>query len=478
MAQFIGPFGFVSNFFDDGTTALYDLQAVATLQLGSRVFVYATGDAASNDSTGGVTVLELDPLTVTLSHVQTVLDGGSIRLTSPRALTAATVGGKQFIAVAAEDDNAISVFEVETSGANAGKLTFTDSVTDAALLLDVDELSVMDVDGNTVIVALSSNFNKLAFYALSSSGQLTIVESVSDSPSVPLSGLAGMESFEGPAGRNMLLTNSLSEGFGLWRLESNGTLNLLDKDTSYLSLGNSFNQGVVFRTGGHSYVYTHGIGRTEAQGYEIVGDELVPMIFDVKKGDKPALDENVGREGLRIINVEGEQFLLARVANSQLIFGVGNDGTLTLLQEIRNFEMTGALFGGVVSGAAIEVDGRGFLFMPGFGPSGPYGISAITIGADNDLRTGTKKADVMVFLGGDDVAEGGGGADRMFGGAGSDELLGEGGNDKLDGGDDGDILSGGDGDDQRRPPHRVAAERREAGHRQRPGQRQKNGHQQ
>ena len=36
----------------------------------------------------------------------------------------------------------------------------------------------------------------------------------------------------------------------------------------------------------------------------------------------------------------------------------------------------------------------------------------------------------------------------------------------------------GDGDDQRRPPHRVAAERREAGHRQRPGQRQKNGHQQ
>lgn len=66
----------------------------------------------------------------------------------------------------------------------------------------------------------------------------------------------------------------------------------------------------------------------------------------------------------------------------------------------------------------------------------------------DDILIGSKKADTIRALGGDDVVYGGGGNDKLFGGAGNDELYGGSGNDKLRGDAGVDVLIGGAGKDK------------------------------
>lgn len=77
------------------------------------------------------------------------------------------------------------------------------------------------------------------------------------------------------------------------------------------------------------------------------------------------------------------------------------------------------------------------------------GKRATIVGTDvrNEIK-GTKRADVIVALGGNDRVRGRGGSDRICGGAGKDRLLGGGGNDRLFGGAGKDLLVGGKGRDR------------------------------
>jgi hypothetical protein len=71
------------------------------------------------------------------------------------------------------------------------------------------------------------------------------------------------------------------------------------------------------------------------------------------------------------------------------------------------------------------------------GAVGPtcFGKPATIIGSsEGELLKGTKKADVIVALGGRDRVEGGGGADRICGGGGRDRIFGGFGNDQINGG--------------------------------------------
>lgn len=64
-----------------------------------------------------------------------------------------------------------------------------------------------------------------------------------------------------------------------------------------------------------------------------------------------------------------------------------------------------------------------------------------------DRLVGTKRADVICGLGGDDTIFGRGGADRILGGTGNDVIRGGGGRDAVDGGEGADRLVGSAGDD-------------------------------
>lgn len=85
-------------------------------------------------------------------------------------------------------------------------------------------------------------------------------------------------------------------------------------------------------------------------------------------------------------------------------------------------------------------------------------VSAVAFANDEfgDRVPGTKDADELTMLdgndrvyarGGDDTVDGGGGDDRIRGGRGDDALFGGNGEDRLKGGQDNDYLDGGDGDD-------------------------------
>jgi Ca2+-binding RTX toxin-like protein len=68
----------------------------------------------------------------------------------------------------------------------------------------------------------------------------------------------------------------------------------------------------------------------------------------------------------------------------------------------------------------------------------------------DDILTGTKAANFIDALAGNDQVSGGGGDDRLYGNAGKDTLIGEDGNDFLLGGTGDDTLSGGTGNDDLR----------------------------
>jgi Ca2+-binding RTX toxin-like protein len=91
------------------------------------------------------------------------------------------------------------------------------------------------------------------------------------------------------------------------------------------------------------------------------------------------------------------------------------------------------------------------------GPDGPgdnprprcLGKRATIVGTSkrNRLR-GTRRADVIVALGGNDIVDGRGGNDRICAGSGNDRVKGGDGNDRVDGGSGNDLLDGGAGKDR------------------------------
>jgi len=127
----------------------------------------------------------------------------------------------------------------------------------------------------------------------------------------------------------------------------------------------------------------------------------------------------------------------------------GPDGTLVVVGDDARVEQHAVLVRlRAASGAVVAPPAAPAASVPGC-----HGHPATLVGsADNDRLRGTRKADVVVALGGDDVIKGlggndvvcaGDGNDKVSGGSGKDRLYGERGKDRLVGGSGKDRLVGG-----------------------------------
>lgn len=169
------------------------------------------------------------------------------------------------------------------------------------------------------------------------------------------------------------------------------------------------------------------------------------------------LDTSFGDGGERVVEMPGTQLVntLAIAPDGKIVVG-GTTGETPALTDMFALRLQGdppSAGGGPAGGGAGGGGGGGKSRVPRCA-----GKRATVIGTNGKNRLkGTKRADVIVALGGNDSIDGrggndlicaGGGDDKVAGGDGKDRLYGQSGKDSLKGGPGNDSLDGGAGNDR------------------------------
>lgn len=105
-----------ANIIDDATVNLDDVEALTTINGGGRSFVVAAGNTAQGLSAFELTSSGLTQAGLTNPNVQ---DNGVLNLSAIYSVISAQVGSKTFVIATAENDNGLSVFEIQNLPVNA-----------------------------------------------------------------------------------------------------------------------------------------------------------------------------------------------------------------------------------------------------------------------------------------------------------------------------------------------------------------------
>jgi Ca2+-binding RTX toxin-like protein len=302
---------------------------------------------------------------------------------SVEKLAQVTVGGSTYIFTAGYYSDALAVFRVNANGT----LTRTDSALDGD---DPDYrfenpygVATHKIGNKAFVFIGGSTDNGISSFAVSSSGELTFVGSVTGVDK-PYEMTAGRYN-----GRDLLFVSDIDDQtIQVYTIGANGALTFLSETPDYIN-------------GDYSRIY-----------------------------------------GLKVLNVDGVPFLIATAANQDAILVLSLDASdnLRIVQTFSDgVELNGA------NGFSIERMGdRVFLVVAA---QDGNRVSVVEIGAGADPIIGTADDDRMVGHLGDDDLIGMDGNDELFGGAGDDVLSGRADNDTLFGGSGEDVLIGGDGND-------------------------------
>lgn len=166
-------------------------------------------------------------------------------------------------------------------------------------------------------------------------------------------------------------------------------------------------------------------------GLSVVSTTSVPLILD-------------GVSTMDLFHIDGVPFIAAVAEDSDTLslWGIGSGGVLSLITSFQDSASTSLEV--PLGVAVVEFDGRYFALTTG---GIDDGITAIEIGAEDDVLAGDEQGNAIFGLGGQDALIGERGPDTLNGGVGNNLLAGGLQNDLVIGGDGNDILIGDAGND-------------------------------
>lgn len=424
----------ISDSVVDFTTSpeLYGARYVTSAVINGTTYVYVAG---SNDD--GIQILSLaeDGTMTAEGYVQ---NGGSNLLDLPNEMSVVTVGAKQFLVVTGFYSDAITVFEISRSPDTEGQLLFTDNEQDGTIPLNgATRIEGFTTSGGSFVAVTAEISGAVSTFRVLSTGVLSHVSTIEDTGNADyrLSGAAGTSMVE-IGGRLFLYVASYSEdGVNVFSVANNGVLTFVDS----VYFGNvSVSDVLVANFNGADLMIVGDHGNDELMVYS-VGADGIPVYLS--NYDSYALTGSYNGYNLELLEIDGVQFLVTQGSSTDevQIYSVQADGTITEQQSLSSTYLDGAYDVHV-----IDIGGRQYILA---GAENASRVTALEIGAGDDVLVGSQDDDRMIGLGGNDDMIGRAGNDEMHGGSGEDMLSGRTGNDDLHGGAGADVLLGDAGRD-------------------------------
>lgn len=485
---------------------------VATTVIDGQVYVYASGFLDD-----GVQVLRMDA-DGQLTPIGAVRASGPNPLAGPAELDVTEVGGRLYLIVTSTGDDAVMSFEIGTTGLRAGLLTRADAVQGGSPDHDLDHpdhVEAFDTAAGSFIAVAANDSNAVFIYQLSDTGQMTLIDSAGaaggasdltlhtigarsflyvsgetgdsiavfevadDGTLTEATGVSPVDPVGEPLkaatiGDAELLVNANSDGlFSVFALSDDGTPAFLSSYDAQANDGfTDLRRFEIVTIEGATFIFSvigDGVGI-----YSLEEDGTITLVTTVAS----AADLRVAT-GLQHQEIDGRHFIVVNASDADAVttieIGAGDDlifgspGDDTILGFAGNDNLSGA------DGHDVILAGTGDdLIFPGFGSdtvNGGDGVDtvnysntwAVNVRLFGDRASGEGFRDSLVsienivgstlddLLSGDDganVIDGEAGNDRILGLSGEDVLIGGAGADVLRGGRDNDLAQGGDDDDR------------------------------
>jgi uncharacterized delta-60 repeat protein len=261
-------------------------------------------------------------------------------------------------------------------------------------------------------------------------------------PLVPATGDFGYDVLVQPDGKLVLIGGGVGSGFLVSRLTPDGSFDEGFADRQGIAAINFGASDSDFPQAGAALQAN---GKIVVAGYSQTGASSQIVVARLQPGG--ALDTTFSSDGQQTL--PGTTAYAVELQPDGRIVVAGDNGADALIARLQG---DGLLGGGAPAGGGPGGGGGGVTQVPRCA-----GKRATIVGSSRANRLkGTRRADVIVALGGNDrIAAGrgndlicaGNGNDRIDGGLGNDRLYGQNGNDKLGGASGKDKLSGGAGKD-------------------------------
>ncbi|MEM1390230.1 MAG: beta-propeller fold lactonase family protein [Pseudomonadota bacterium] len=392
-----GTLTFVDDVVDDGTLRLDGALGVATVTVAGDNYVIISGEFDD-----GISVFSIDQFGQ-LTNVFNLGDSADLGINGAATLTTFTAGSLQFLVVSGFQDDALSVFRIETNGS----LVEVDAVFDPDFPpLELDGTvfnSFVKLDGRTFVFGTGQNDDGISVFELGGGAD-------------NFAGGGADDTLLGFGGDDILFGND-----GEDRIRGGSDNDLISGGNQSDDLNGQNGNDTVSGGGGRDLV-KGGAGNDSLQG-----------------GDRDdTVDGGDGRDTLQ--GNAGNDSMLGGSAADKIEGAFGND-TLIGNSGADNIEGGGGsdlILGGIGDDTIEGNNGKDEIL-------GEDGGDRIDGGGKSDELRGGKGDDRIEGARGNDTIRGGEDNDKLFGDEDNDSLRGGEGDDKIEGGSGKDTLNGGEG---------------------------------
>ncbi|TBX24712.1 beta strand repeat-containing protein [Nioella sediminis] len=423
-----------------GGTDYNGASGIEIVTIGDRTFVYAAATFAD-----AIIISELRA-DGTLTEIGTVPQTSGAGLNGVSGFASTEVNGTTYLYAAGEVSDAITVYQVGADGMLTSVQTVFDS-DDTDLQLDgsLGELTIATSGGNQFLITQGYYDDGLSVFQIGANGQLTNTDNIddADSPALVLNGPADTAFIEYMGTSFVFATGHDESGVGIFSLSASGQLTLLNSltDTGTLELSRAHGVEAAI-IGGTLFMYVAGNSDDGISVFSISAGGAAVNVFNYS--DSTTLSLN-GIQDLDIFEFGGTTYLAAtlEIDDGITLFSIEGDGSLMQVDSVFDSEDAALELDGAAYLEFVEVDGQGLLVVGGFNDDGisvfSMDMGAVTIEgtAAADLLVGTDRGEEIDGLQGDDAIVAGGGDDSVNAGEGNDLVSGGDGDDRIEG--DGDL---------------------------------------
>lgn len=409
-------------------TSLDGARGIETVEIGEKTFVYVASKFSDT-----ISIFEIfsdgtmDPVGVLSDDSNTALNGVS-------GFASTTIQGVTYLYAASENDDSISVFQVQANGTLTLAQTIID---DATLELDFPfgELTIAASGGNSFLIVHGNNDDGLSVFRIGTDGTLTNTTNVADTALLGLDNAAGTTVVTMGANTFVYATGAFDDAVTGFQLSAAGQLThvgtIVDNATRELNGAIGLDSATI---NGATFLYVAGRDDSGISVFQVAANGALTNVFNYSDTSDLALN---GVNDLEVLEFEGTTYLIANglLDDGITLFQVETTGELTPVDTVFDNNNPDLALNGTRAVTFVTVDGVGLVIASGLDDDG---LSIFRLGGNEPPIDGTEAADILI--GTQDGEE-------INGLGGNDLIVAQDGDDRIDAGEGADIVNGGGGDD-------------------------------
>ena len=301
----------VYNIADNNNLMLDGAQFLTTTQIDSKTYLFAAGKYDD-----GISVFDVSRDGI-LTNVYNVEDGGNLELNGASSVTTAKVGSKTYLFAAGKYDDGISVFDVSQDGI----LTNVYNVEDGGNLeLDgARSVKVTQIGKKDYLFIAGEDDDGISIFDVSKDGSLTNISNISDADdsNLNLNGVNSISTLQ--IGNNhYLFSGSIDDG-GVSVFEMDNINNNSTNDAKEIVLGKSYSHKITEASSDNSHYYRIYLFTENYTIRTISGIDTVCELYsannttnylasddDSSLGDNCLINYNITNAGYYYIRVRGD----------------------------------------------------------------------------------------------------------------------------------------------------------------------------